>query len=83
MRFWRSMSALSNLLAGGGYDPRVSEVDDAVKYLLAAWRQIGSVEWAVQELGKLEEQNCGPGREPFQHGIQAARSRWHPRGPSV
>ena len=36
-----ALLALSSLLAGGGYDPSVSEVDDAVKHLLSASRQIG------------------------------------------
>ena len=49
---------LSSLLAGGDYDPSVSEVDDAVKHLLSASRQIGEVEWALRELGKLTEQQC-------------------------
>jgi hypothetical protein len=35
-----ALLALSTLLAGGGYDPSVSEVDDAVKHLLSASRQI-------------------------------------------
>ena len=48
-----ALLALSTLLAGGGYDPSVSEGDDAVKHLLSASRQIGSVEWALRELGKL------------------------------
>ena len=78
-----ALLALSSLLAGGGYDPRVSEVVDAVKHLFAASRQIGSVEWALQELGKLEQRYCAPGREPFQHAMQAALSRGYPRRPSV
>jgi len=59
-----ALLALSNLLVGGGYDPSVSEVDDAVKHLLSASRQIGSVEWALRELGKLAERQCAAGREP-------------------
>jgi hypothetical protein len=78
-----ALLALSSLLDGGGYDPSVSEVDDAVKHLLVASRQIGSVEWALRELGNLRERRCAPGREPFQHAIQAALSRWHPVEPSV
>jgi hypothetical protein len=35
-----ALLALSTLLAGGAYDPSVSEVDDAVKHLLSASRQI-------------------------------------------
>ena len=78
-----ALLALSSLLAGGGYDPSVSEVDDAVKHLLSASRQIGSVESALRELGELAERQCAAGREPFQHAIQAALSRWHPDRPSV
>jgi hypothetical protein len=78
-----ALLALSSLLAGGGYDPSVAEVDVAVKHLLAASRQIGSVEWALQELGKLRERQCAPGRELFQPAIEAALSRWHPLDPSV
>ena len=54
-----ALLALSSLFAGGGYDPSVSEVDDAVKHLLSASRQIGEVEWALRELGKLAERQCG------------------------
>jgi hypothetical protein len=78
-----ALLALSSLLGGGGYDPNVSEVDDAVKHLLSATRQIGSVEWALRELGKLAERQCAAGREPFQHAIQAALSRWRPDEPNL
>ena len=78
-----ALLALSSLLAGGGFDPSVSEFDDAVKHLLAASRQIGEVEWALRELGKLAERQCAAGREPFQHAIQAAPSRWHPGEPNL
>jgi hypothetical protein len=78
-----ALLALSSLLDGGGYDPSVSEVDDAVRHLLAASRQFGSVEWALQELCKLRERRCAPGREAFQNTIQAALARWHPVEPSV
>ena len=73
-----ALLALSSLLTGGGYDPSVSEANDAVKHLLSASRQIGEVEWALRELGKLAEQQCAAGREPFRHAIQAALSRWRP-----
>jgi hypothetical protein len=61
----------------------VSEVDHAVKHLLSASRQIGSVEWALRELGKLAELQCAAGREPFQRAIHAALSRWHPGEPNL
>ena len=72
-----ALLALSSLLAGGGYDPKVSEAEDAVKHLLAASRQIDASEWALRELGKLAEGPCTTGREPFQHAVTAALSRWH------
>jgi len=72
-----ALVALSSFLAGGGYDPSVSEVDDALEHLLAASRRIETVDWALRELGKLAEQQCAAGREPFQHAIKAALSRWH------
>jgi hypothetical protein len=78
-----ALLALSSLLAGGGYDPRLSEVDDAVKHLLSASRQIGEVEWALRELGKLAERQCAAGREPFPHAVQPALSRWHPGEPNL
>ena len=78
-----ALLALSTLLAGGGYDPSVSGVDDAVKHLPSASRQIGEVEWALRELGKLAERRCAAGREPFQHGVQAALSRWHLDEPNL
>src|SRR5271165_3973549 len=78
-----ALLALSSLLAGGGYDPSVLEVDDAVKHLLSASRQIGSVEWALRELRKLAERQCAAGREPFQHAVQAALSRWRPGEPNL
>jgi hypothetical protein len=53
----------------------VADVVDAVEHFLAASRQIGSVEWALRELYKLGERQYAPGREPFQHAIQAALSR--------
>ena len=70
-----ALLALSSFLAGGGYDPSVSEVDDAVKHLLTASRQIDSVDWALGELGKLAGWQCAAGREPFQRAVKAAVSR--------
>jgi hypothetical protein len=71
-----ALLALSNLLAGGGYDPQVAEAYDAVKHLLSASRQIDAVDWALQELGKLTEGPCAAGREPFQQAVKSALSRW-------
>jgi hypothetical protein len=75
---WPTLIAILAPVTGRRYDPSVSQVDDAVKHLLAASRQIESVGWALRELGKLAERQCAAGREPFQHAIKAALSRWHP-----
>jgi hypothetical protein len=63
--------AIRHLLAGGGYDPQVSEAADAATHLLAAARQIESIDWAVRELGKLAEGPCSPDREEFRRTIKA------------
>lgn len=71
-----ALLALSNLLAGGGYDPQVTEAYDAVKHLLSASRQIDAVEWALRELGKLAEGPSAAGRELFQQAVKSALSCW-------
>ena len=53
-----ALLALSGFLNGGGYDPRLAEAADAVKYLLAAARDIAEIEWASAALGKLVAQRC-------------------------
>jgi len=35
---------------GGGYDPPVSDVNEAVKHLFAAARQVGAVGWPNRNL---------------------------------
>jgi hypothetical protein len=70
-----ALLAVTHLLGGGGYDPPVSEADEAVKHLFAASRQIGVVDWARQELSKLAESPCSPGREMFQQTVKTALSR--------
>ena len=69
------MFAVIHLLAGGGYGPAVSEADEAVKHLFTGSSQIGAVGWARQELRKLAESQCSPGREMFQQAVKAALSR--------
>ena len=76
-------AVLSSLLAGGGNDASLWEVDDAVKRLLFASDQIGLVAGASGELGKLAKRQSAAGREPFQHAVRAALSRWRPGEPSV
>ncbi|SRR5260370_15541325 len=75
---YRALLELSSLLAGGGFDPSVSEVDDAVKHLLAASRQIGEVEWALRELGKGgAAMRGGPGTVSACHpGRAVALASW-------
>ena len=72
-----ALFAVTHLLEGGGYDPPVSEVNEAIKHLFAAAQQIGAVGWAQQELGRLGEAPCSPGREIFQQAVKAALSRYH------
>jgi hypothetical protein len=71
-----ALFAVTHLLAGGGYDPPVSEVNEAIKHIFAAAHQIGAVGWARQELGRLADGPCNPGREMFQQAIRAALSRY-------
>ena len=37
----------------------------------------GAVGWAQQELGRLGEAPCSPGREIFQQAVKVALSRYH------
>ena len=67
--------AIRHLLAGGGYDPQVSEAADAATHLLAAARQIESIDWAVRELGKLAEGPCSSERQLFRHAVEVALAR--------
>ena len=70
-----ALLAISHLLTGGGYDPAVSEITDAVGYLMSASSKIGAADWARKELGKLAEDPCSPGREPFRHALKTALLR--------
>ena len=67
--------AVRHLLAGGGYDPAVSEASEAVRHLLAAASRIEAADWARQELDRLAEAPCAPGREPFRQAVRTALSR--------
>ena len=71
-----ALFAVTHLLTGGGYDPPVSDVNEAVKHLFAAARQIGAVGWAHQNLGRLVASPCIPGREIFQQTAKVAMSRY-------
>ena len=70
-----ALLALSGLLAGGGYDPQVSEADAAATHLMAAACQIGAVDWALAELGRLAEAPCSPDRQLFRNAIKVALAR--------
>jgi hypothetical protein len=69
-----ALFALTHLLAGGGYDPPVSDADEAVRHLFAAARKIDALEWAQEELARLAEGQCAPDREMFRQAIKAALS---------
>ena len=70
-----ALFAVTHLLAGSGYDPPVSDVNEAIKHFLVASRAIGAMVWARQELGRLADGPCSPGREIFQQTVKAALSR--------
>jgi hypothetical protein len=70
-----ALFAVTHLLTGGGYDPPVSDVNEAIRHLFAAAHQIGAVGWARQELGRLADGPCSPGSELFQQAVRAALSR--------
>jgi len=70
-----ALFAVTHLLTGGGYDPPVSDLNEAIRHLFAAAHQIGAVGWARQELGRLADGPCSPGREMFQQAVRAALSR--------
>ena len=70
-----ALRALTSLLAGGGYDPGVSEADAATTHLMAAARQIGADDWARAELDKLANAPCSADRVPFRSAIKVALTR--------
>jgi hypothetical protein len=76
-----ALLAVGNLLAGGGYDPKVSEIKDAVRHLTAAARQIGALDWARQELGRVANMRCSPDRELFRQAVQSALTNWDAENP--
>ena len=47
----------------------------AVAYLFAAAQRIGATGWARQELARLGQEPCSPGRELFQETVRAALFR--------
>ncbi len=70
-----ALLAIRHLLAGGGYDPPVSDAADATTHLIAAARQIGAVDWARAELGKLADGPCNSERQLFRNAVKVALAR--------
>ena len=70
-----ALTAIGQLLGGGGYNPPLSDAEGAVGYLLAAAQRIGATGWAHQELARLGQQPCSPGRELFRDTVRAALFR--------
>ncbi len=70
-----ALMAIRQLLGGGGYNPPLSDAEGAVGYLFAAAQRIGSTGWARQELARLGQEPCSPGRELFQDTVRAALFR--------
>ena len=67
--------AIRQLLRGGGYNPPLSDAEGAVAYLFTAAQRIGATRWAHQELARLGQEPCSPGRELFQDTVRAALFR--------
>ena len=70
-----ALMAIRQLLGGGGYNPPLSDAAGAVGYLFAAAQRIGSTGWARQELARLGQEPCSPGRKLFQDTVRAALFR--------
>ena len=70
-----ALMAIGQLLGGGGYNPPLSDAEGAVAYLFTAAQRIGATGWAHQELARLGQEPCSPGRELFQDTVRAALFR--------
>lgn len=70
-----AMLAIQHLLGGGGYDPPLSDAQDAVRYLFAPAQRADLFGWAYQELKRLVQLPCAAGRELFRVTAQAALDR--------
>ena len=70
-----ALMAIGQLLGGGGYNPPLSDAEGAVAYLFTAAQRIGATRWAHQELARLGQEPCSPGRELFQDTVRAALFR--------
>ena len=70
-----ALMAIGQLLGGGGYNPPLSDAEGAVAYLFTAAQRIGATGWARQELFRLGQEPCSPGRELFLETVRAALFR--------
>ena len=70
-----ALLALKSLLAGGGYDPQVSEARDAATHLLEAAQHIGADDWARTELEKLANGPCSADRMLFRNAVKLVMAR--------
>jgi len=76
-----ALLAIGHLLGGGGYDPPLSDAKDAIEHLFAAAKRVGVSGWAHQELARLLQTPCSPGRDLFRDAAQAALTQQDQTGP--
>jgi hypothetical protein len=67
--------ALRSLLAGGGYDPIVTDLHAAVGHLMAAARRIGREDWAWEQVQAMVAEPCSPGREHMRTALRDVLQR--------
>jgi hypothetical protein len=72
-----ALSALERLLTGGGYDPRVSLVEEALSQLMTAASRIGAEDWARQQAQRLVDLPCSSDRSHMQRVLAGSLARWH------
>lgn len=70
------LAALHHLLNGGGYDPEVSLVQEAVSHLMGAASRIGVQDWARQQAQRLVDGACSPDRGHMQRALAERLARW-------
>ncbi|WP_431858743.1 hypothetical protein [Azospirillum sp.] len=70
-----ALSALRSLLAGGGYDPSVTDLHAAVGHLMTAAARIGREDWAREQIRALMTGPCSPGREHMRAALDAVLER--------
>jgi hypothetical protein len=67
--------ALVRLLSGGGYDPEVSLVQEALGHLLDAASRIGARNWAMEQVQALVDGPCHLSRKHFQSTLAQCLAR--------